>query len=274
MSGVPELNVSDPKPAISMKQLMEDAQQEMSHDDKGLLEKFFFMEQDCRNLVRLLKDPDAELLPGGFFTMEQYQDLITSAREMNFNVHRYPTFMSEFAREWDYNRNIEGYFPEDEIIYQYYLYGSTRCRNKFVSEWWKLNLDINNILTAMLAREQGWNIGDFIKGDGEVQEMIRENKTRDFDLTCQFDYVKELMKIVDEQDPVQKEKMIDAFKWQWLEEKTFFEPFSVEALFAYMCKLQILERWSKLDVEQGKETFEKIIDDLRGEARVPAEYSK
>jgi hypothetical protein len=32
------------------------------------------------------------------------------------------------------------------------------------------------------------------------------------------------------------------------------------------------ERWAKLDVEQGKETFQRIIDNLRGEARVPDEF--
>jgi hypothetical protein len=80
------------------------------------------------------------------------------------------------------------------------------------------------------------------------------------------------MKIVDEQDPVRKEKMIDAFKWIWLDERTFFEPFSIEAVFAYLCKLQMQERWAKLDVEQGKETFQKIIDDLRSEAQVPEEF--
>ena len=69
-----------------------------------------------------------------------------------------------------------------------------------------------------------------------------------------------------------KQKMIDAFKWIWLDERTFFEPFSMETVFAYLCKLEMQQRWAKLDVEQGKETFQKIIDDLRSEARVPEEF--
>ena len=131
---------------------------------------------------------------------------------------------------------------------------------------------VTNILTAMLARAQGWSVGDFIKGEGEVQEMIRENKTKDFNLSHELDYIPQLMKIVEETDPVRKEKMIDAFKWIWLDERTFFEPFSMEAVFAYLCKLAMQQRWAKLDVEQGKETFQKIIDDLRSEAQVPEEF--
>ena len=51
-----------------------------------------------------------------------------------------------------------------------------------------------------------------------------------------------------------------------------FEPFDMAAVFAYLCKLEMQQRWAKLDVEQGKETFQKIIDDLRSEARVPEEF--
>ena len=102
--------------------------------------------------------------------------------------------------------------------------------------------------------------------------MIRTNNTKDFDLQHEYDYVGELMKIVEEKDPVRKEKSIDAFKWQWLEEKTICEVFSIEAVFAYFCKLEIMERWELLDIEKGKETFKQIIENLRGEAKVPEEF--
>ena len=272
MAGAPELALTDAKPQVSVVDFREQASMELSSLDARILEQYFFLEEDCRNLVRLLKNPDAELLPGGNYSREQFEDLMKSAREINFNVHRYPAFMSEYARQWTYNKDVEGYFPEDEIIYQFYNYVICNCRNVFVRRWYELNLDINNILTAVLARQQGWSVGDFIKGDNEVTEMIRENKTRDFDLGHEFDYVKDLMKIVDEPDPVDKERMIDSMKWLWLDEYTFFDPFNFEALFAYFCKLKIKERWARLDVEQGKATFENIIENLRGEARVPAEF--
>ena len=34
----------------------------------------------------------------------------------------------------------------------------------------------------------------------------------------------------------------------------------------------MLYRWEKLDPENGKEAFHQIINDLRGEARVPEEF--
>ncbi len=270
VAGLPEINLSDTNPSISIQELREQCEEALNKADKQLL-YYFFLRWDCMNIVKLLKDPNAELEYMGNLTMEQYQDLLTSAREMNFNVHRYPSFMSIFARDYPYNKDKAGFYAEDEMMYQYLQY-AMKCPNKMMRQWYSLQLDINNILTAMIARQNGWNIADFIQGNNTVTEMILTNKTKDFDLSNELDYVKELMKIVDEPDPVQKERRIDAFKWIWLDDKTFFEPFSFEAVFAYLCKLDMLHRWEMLDPEKGKETFRRIIDELRGEAKVPDEF--
>lgn len=274
MAGLPDIELADTRPGVTFEELREQCEEQLSPGDAKLVGNYFYLRQDCLNLVRLLKNPDAQIDTWGNYSLEQLRDLITSATELNFNVHRFPAFMSIFAREYSYNKDTKGYFPEDEILYQFYNYAIKTCPNKFIREWNQLNLNITNILTAMLARKQGWNVADFIKGDGEVQEMIRENKTKDFDLTHEFDYVKSLVQIVDEEDPVKKEKMIDAFKWLWLDEKTFFNPFSLEAVYAYICKLEMQYRWAKLDPETGKETFKQIIENLRGEAKVPEEFLK
>ena len=271
IAGLPDIDLKDTKPGLSIEEMREQCEDQLTSQDKKLL-FYFFLHFDCVNLVKLLKNPEAEIDQWGNFSLDQLRDLITSATELNFNVHRYPAFMSIFAREYAFNKDKEGYFPEDEMAYQFLDYAIKTCSNRMMHRWYKLNLDITNILTAMLARGQGWSVGDFIKGEGEVQEMIRENKTKDFNLGHELDYIPQLMKIVDEEDPVRKEKMIDAFKWIWLDERTFFEPFSMEAVFAYLCKLEMQQRWAKLDVEQGKETFQKIIDDLRSEAQVPEEF--
>lgn len=271
IAGLPDIDLQDAKPGMTVEQMREQCGEQLTSQDKKLL-FYFFLHFDCINLVKLLKNPEANIDQWGNFTLEQLQDLITSATELNFNVHRFPAFMSVFAREYAFNKDKADYFPEDEIAFQFLNYAIRTCPNRMMRRWYKLNLDITNILTAMLARTQGWSVGDFVKGEGEVQEMIRENKTKDFNLTHELEYIPQLMKIVEEDDPVRKEKMIDAFKWVWLDERTFFEPFSMEAVFAYLCKLQMQERWAKLDVEQGKETFQRIIDNLRGEARVPDEF--
>lgn len=270
MAGLPDISLNDSKKAPTVAELKEECENVLSDSDKKLM-SFFFLKNDCQNIVRLLKNPDASLLPNGNYSPEQYQDLITSAKEMNFNVHRYPTFMSIFAREYAYNKDTAGFFAEDAMMLEYYKY-AMGCSNKMIADWYEFNFNVTNILTAMIARKNGWSVGDYIQGDNEVTEIIRTNNTKDFSLSVEYDYVADLMKVVDETDPVQKEKKIDAFKWTWLDERTFFDIFSIDAVFAYFCKLEMLERWEHLDVEEGKATFKQIIENLRGEAQVPAEF--
>lgn len=271
MAGLPDITLEDTSTSVSVAELREEMEGVLSDSDKKII-SYFFLQKDCLNIVELLKDHNAEIHEMGNMTMEQYADLYTSATEMNFNVHRYPAFLSEFVRNYDYNKSKAGYFAKDDMLYQFYMYAINTCPSKMVKAWYQLNLDITNILTALLARKNGWNVADYIQGDNEVTEMILTHTSKDFDLTHEFDYVTELMKIVDCEDPVEKEKKIDAFKWLWLDENTFFEPFSIDAVFAYLCRLDMLARWERLDVEKGQKAFRQIIENLRGAAKVPEEF--
>ena len=270
MAGLPDIALDDGRGAQSVADFKAELAEVLTEADKKLM-FYFYLRYDCLNLVKLLKDPGAEISLLGNYSREQYEDMMTSAREMNFNVHRYPSFLSVFAREYPYNKDKDGYFPEDAILLEYYQY-ALKCSNSMLREWFEMNLNVTNILTALIAKKYGWNVADYIQGDNEVCEMIRNSNARDFGLGLELDYMTDLMKIVECEDPVEKEKRIDAFKWLWLEEKTFMDVFAVEAVFAYMCKLEMLERWEKLDIETGRETFRQIIENLRGEARVPEEF--
>lgn len=270
IAGLPEVSLTDTSLVRTVADLKEECEEVVSDIDKKLL-FYFFLKFDCRNLVKLLKNPDAQIDPNGNFNIDQYNDLIASAEEMNFNVHRYPAFMSMFARDFQYNKLKESFFAEDVMMLAYYEYAMD-CSNKMISSWYMFNFNITNILTAMIARKNGWNVGDYILGENNINEMIRTNNSKDFDLTHEYDYVADLMKVVEETDPVLKEKNIDAFKWTWLDDQTFMNIFSIEAVFAYFCKLEMLERWEHLDVEEGKEKFKQIIENLRDEAKVPEEF--
>ena len=145
MAGLPDITLEDTKRGVSMEDLREELDAVLSDGDKKVL-YYFFLKNDCMNLVKLLKNPHAEIDLNGNLTMEQYVDLMTSAREMNFNVHRYPAFMSMFAREYAYNKDKEGYFPEDDMLYKFYQYAIETCPNKTVRQWFKLNLDMGTVI--------------------------------------------------------------------------------------------------------------------------------
>lgn len=271
MAGAPTIELADAKPGMSVADMRAQLEPELTDADRRLL-GLLFLRHDAENLVALLKDPEAEVTADGLYSREEYGQILQEASEIDLGASKYPAFLVDFAHQYPDMQQQAGFFAEDEMLLRYYQYGISQSSDSMVRQWFQLNLDVTNIMTAMIARKQGWNASEYVRGEGEVVDMIRTNDSHDFGLGALLDYTAAIMPIVDEQDPVEKERRLDAFKWLWLDEKTFADTFSVEAVFAYLCKLEIQERWARLDAEQGRATFEQIINDLRSEAKVPEEF--
>ena len=273
LSGLPHLRLEDAAAeTVSLAEMRELLDEERVDGRDARMLDLFFLHGDCRNLLALLKDSDAEMPCIGVFGRDELQEMIADAMEEVFeDDRRFPAFMAEFVREFVKHRGEKGYFAEDRIMLRYWMY-LMENGSDFVARWAELNLNVSNILTALICREQGWNVADYIYGDNDVTYMILNRQSADFDLSREVDYVPELMRIVQESDPVLKERRIDAMKWVWLEDETFQEPFDVNAVFAYLLKVQMLERWAVLDPERGREAFTEIIENLRRECRVPDEF--
>ena len=123
IAGLPDIQLSDAQPPRTILQLKEELAEVIDPRDEKLL-YYFYLHFDCENLVRLLADPAADIDPRGNLSREQLEDLMCSAREINFNVHRYPAFMSIFAREYPYNSGKEGWFARDAMMLAYYEYAN------------------------------------------------------------------------------------------------------------------------------------------------------
>ena len=160
---------------------------------------------------------------------------------------------------------------EDHLAALYYEY-AMKCGNKFVSSWFEFNLTINNILIAFSARKYKWDIAQNVVGNTEVCEALRTSGARDFGLSGEVDCLEQLMKISEITELVEREKKLDSLRWNWMEEATFFDYFTVERIFAFLLQLEMIERWIALDKEKGNQLFRSIIDALKDEVQIPAEF--
>ena len=59
---------------------------------------------------------------------------------------------------------------EDRLAALYYEY-AMKCGNKFVADWFELNLNINNVLTAITCRKYGFDKANYIVGHNEIAEI-------------------------------------------------------------------------------------------------------
>ncbi|MBQ0082079.1 MAG: DUF2764 family protein [bacterium] len=174
-------------------------------------------------------------------------------------------YVSRFDKDPESGEPIE--LSDEQRAALYYELGM-KSRNKFVRQWFEFNLNINNILTAIICRDNGWDIRKAVVGDNTVVNTIRENLTaRDFNLKAELDYFPALQQIVETDNLMEREQKIDALKWQWLEDNTFFEFFGVEKIIAFYIRCTLLNRWNILTVEEGERVFREIIDNLKKDVK-------
>ena len=146
-----------------------------------------------------------------------------------------------------------------------------KSSNKFVRAWFSFNQDMNNVLVAQICRKHGFDPKQQIVGQGEVAEQLRTHTTqKDFGLNEVMDDATELLALAQIEDLMQREKAMDAIRFEWLQNRTEFDFFSAEMVFAYYLEAVMLHRWSILTVEEGERIFRELVADMKKGVRLDA----
>ncbi|MDR0938860.1 MAG: DUF2764 domain-containing protein [Mediterranea sp.] len=271
VAGLPELSPDDSKLAYTVASFKSEFHGALAAPDRRSLD-LFYLKFDNANVLRLLKEREAGTDARGNYTAAELLEYIAALKEGDkLSPKLFPTYLSTFIAE-SFTVQDETEAPrEDRLSALYYAYGM-KHGNAFVASWFEFNLNINNILTAFTCRKFKWEVAPRIVGDTEVCEALRTSSARDFGLSGEVDVLDELMKIGELTDLVEREKKLDALRWRWMEEATFFDYFTIERLFVFLLKLEMLERWNTLDKETGNKVFRGIIESLKDDVRIPAEF--
>nr|WP_320916871.1 DUF2764 family protein [Bacteroides intestinalis] len=271
VAGLPELTLEDSKLSYTVADFKAELYPNLSDEDKKLID-LFYLKFDNANVLKLLKDKDAAIDLRGNYSAEELVEFISSLKEGDEIADAvFPSYLSTFIFEYFNATAEDDFLYEDRLAALYYEY-AMKCKNKFVSSWFAFNLTMNNILVALTARKFKMDIAPLIVGDTEVCEALRTSGARDFGLTGEVDFLDQLVKISETEELVEREKKIDQLRWNWMEEATFFNYFTVERLFVFLLQLEMIERWISLDKEKGNQLFRSIIATLKDEVQIPAEF--
>lgn len=272
VAGLPDISLEDGKLTYTVANFKSDIYLELSAYDRILID-LFFLKYDNSNLLKLLKDRETVIDSRGNYSIEELTTIITSVKEGEVpDTDICPSYMPLFISDYLQKISTDEYFiPEDTLANYYYAY-AMECNNIFISSWFEFNLNINNILSALTARKYKLEIAPNIVGHTDVSEAIRTSNARDFGLTGTLEYLEQLMRISDTEELVEREKKIDLLKWNWMEDAIFFDYFTIERIFVFLLKLEMIERWISLDKEKGSELFRNIIESLKNEVQIPAEF--
>lgn len=275
VTGLPELSLDDNKLNYTVGDFKTEFYPQLSKEDQALVD-LYYLKFDNANLLKLLKDREAVIDPRGNYTADQFvavfkqfdeEGVITSPGSL-------PPYIIKFIQAYltQQAAGITNDVLVEDWLAGLYFEHAMQCKNDFVSSWFEFNLNTNNVLVALAARKHKLPIASFIVGDTEICQALKTSNARDFGLTTELDYFDQLLKISETDDLVEREKRLDQLRWKWMEDKTFFDYFSIERLYVFLLQLEIIERWISLDKEKGNQMFREIIDSLKGEVRVPSEF--
>lgn len=225
-----------------------------------------FASYDNENLIAYLANKEAELNPLGNLNATDWNELLTLISETESpRDPRLNPYIINFVQTIGVENGLPEGVSKTDFLTSLYYAEAIGHSNDFVSKWYAYNLNLNNVLTAIISRKHGYNLQNAVIGDNEIANNLRQSQAKDFGLTNLFADFELIHKISDEPDLMEREKKIDALKWNWLDDATFFHYFSIEKVIAYVLKLQLMERWQMLTIEKGREVFRHMLNQLKKE---------
>ena len=255
VSGLPDISFDDSKAAMTLEQFRDEVFKSLSASDRKVMD-ILLLEDECRKLIG----------------SERMEELIADVKAQEPCPDDVPQFMYQFVQEWvDDSWRDKAAFAEDRLWSLFYEY-AMGCTNGFVKRWYEFNMDVNNIQSAITARKYNLDMQKVIVGQNETSHALRTSGARDWGLSQELDYFDDVVRLLEEEDLAHRERRADMLRWNWLEENTFFNFFTVEKLFSFMVRLGMVERWTSLDREKGQQLFRKLIGDLKEQTEVPAEF--
>jgi hypothetical protein len=252
VAGLPNITFEDSKLSYGSDDLLNDLKDFVHKDDYKLFE-LFKLRTDNENIYKMIVGHEHKFMDGGVYNYIETEEIIDEpAKAVEYITEYIEEYNSEeFDEEVDKKRLT--------VLYYKYL---MKTKNKFVKNWFELELNIRNLFAALNGRKFGMAVEKDIIDINSVSEAILKSTTRDFGLSSELYLTDQLISIFEIEDLLRREKAIDFLKWDWLEENTFFNYFTIEKLISYYIKLVMIERWMKLDPKTGKELFDRFIKDL------------
>jgi len=267
VAGLQDITLDIHKLSSGQLELRDELQATIHADDYQLVEQLF-LQYDNKNLLNLILKNGKELDVRGIYTIAQLEENIKAPDGS------LPSYMDQFILAVKNDDPIvPGMSYENQLTTLYYEH-VLNSKNSFIRNWFNFNKILTNITTALLCRKYEMPYEFQVLGMDETAEIIRKSHARDFGVSSDFHYVEELIGIAKIEDFEEREKALDKIRWDYLDEITFFEYFTIDRIMAFILKLGMVERWLAIDKKHGSQLFDELLQDLKSGYKLPKEFTE
>jgi len=260
VAGLPELSLDLSKVPISMTELKEKLEESIFPKDMKLI-RLFFLKYDNENLLAYLHNAESDLNPLGTFTADDLENIKEQDKFYLTGVD-VPPYFDPFVEIFKNTHEFDKVTAQDLLTSMYYDY-AIKNSNAFIRHFFEFTLNVKNIVIGHQCRKFDFDPEKAIVGNNKVADAVKSSKSKDFGLTGEIDNLDTILQIAEEQNILVREQKLDALLWNYLDEHTVFEYFSLEKVFAYLIRIDILERWESIRKQDGKEIFLQTVNQLK-----------
>ena len=140
----------------------------------------------------------------------------------------------------------------------------SRSKSRFMREWAEFDRNLRNVSAALKARAMQVPVEEVLVGGGDVAEQLARSSAADFGLKGELTYIDALIAASEEHNLLEKEHKIDKIRWEQADELSWSSYFDIDAVLAYLVKVNIVARWMRLDEKRGREMLGRLTAGLDG----------
>lgn len=140
-------------------------------------------------------------------------------------------------------------FDSDSLDAEFYR-TALASKNRFIAGYFGYDLDVRNCRVAYLNKALG-------RPEGQDLLVLDEDEPRE------FEDLEKVNAVLEGSDILERERGLDDIMWERIDELTLMEVFTLDQILGFVAKLQIVERWLRLDPQTGRELFRQLVEEIR-----------
>lgn len=182
-------------------------------------------------------------------------ELLLKGENKNFSYRPIRNAIYDLCSDVD-KRSIEWLeFGNDNSNLNIHFYrAAIQNKNPFISEYYKMDLQIRNRKVEYVKKN----------GQGISVSQAYTITPAGLDLSMEEGDSAQLERIFQTADILEKEQMLDKYRWEKIDSFTTFNYFDINKILAFLAKAMLIERWNGLDKEKGAELFAKLVQEIKG----------
>jgi len=272
VAGFPDLIPDDKKLHFSSVELRNYLREEL-HPSDFELAKLFYLPFDHENLIRLLFEGEFEWDDRGNYSRETMEQFVDKKQFEYIDASAFPSYFIDFI---EFYHDDEEEFPKIaavKFLTEGWYKTLAESGNDFVAEFGEYKQNMANIILALNGRKYDIPFEEAIIGDDEVTHALKRSRARDFGLANEINDIETIVQVFEIENMLDRELKLDNLTWQFIDEITFFNYFTIEKVLGLVQKVFIVERWFELDKEKGQQIFNQLLEEIQSNFEFPEEFA-